>query len=169
MGIENLLTKLELLSRFRGWGEDLLDARAQAVERTAQQLAPLETGALRLQSGVEVTAEGDTLDAAIYFNAPHAAATEFGTALGGTSGTTLTPPDSEPRSHPVGQPIEIVPIRATKLVFTGYLGGTVFADRVMHPGVPAQPYLYPAGEEGAKELKSDVQQAMQTILAAGGP
>lgn len=138
----------------------------QAVSRTlgeALAKVPRDEGTLAMSgSGDTKKVRSGMVQGTVSFggrNAPYAAATEFGTGERGESDTT------KPRTVPVGRKIRIVPVRKKALAFIGSDGTEVFRKSVDHPGVPPQPYLYPAGDKGAEDLKDKVRTALHAILA----
>ena len=96
----------------------------------ARHNAPAVTGTLRDSIGYEIV--GDR--AVLFATAPYAPYVEYGTGSRG--------------EFPTG-PYEIRPRRAQALRFE--IGGrTVFAKKVVHPGVRSRPFLRPAMEHARK-------------------
>lgn len=107
---------------------------AVAVERSAKQNAPVDTGTLsrsiehrQVELGTYVVGTG----------IEYADDVEFGT-----------------RPHP------ITPDDADALAFEGEDGDLIFRSRVNHPGTPAQPYLRPALKTHQSDLAQNIREAI---------
>ena len=137
---------------FREFADDLRDAASQirfaidialrrtalAVERTAKENAPVDTGTLHTSIRFEkLSAEEYVVGTGVEY-APDV---EFGT-----------------------QPHVITPTSAEALAFEGRDGDLIFRSRVEHPGTPAQPYLRPALREHRSDLVQNIRQEISRVF-----
>jgi hypothetical protein len=124
-----------------GVDQGIIDAAFSGYERS-QDAVPVDTGELR-DSG-ELVVEDTPGEVTFRYTAAHAMPVEAGT---------------EP--HP------ITPDDADVLAFE-VDGEQVFAQRVAHPGTPAQPYMQPGFRAMARELR---QRGLSPYIAGelGGP
>lgn len=92
------------------------------VERLAKQNAPVDSGRLQNSITTKVVERGGTKYVVVGTNVEYARHVEFGT-----------------------DPYIIEPDEAEALNWTDpETGEEVFAKKVEHPGIPAQPFLFPA-------------------------
>lgn len=91
------------------------------IEAEAKRLAPVDTGRLRSSITTELDETGSGIKVRVGTNVEYAPYIEFGT-----------------------EPYTIKPDDAEALKWTGEDGEPVFASKVEHPGIPAQPFLFPA-------------------------
>lgn len=121
--------------------QEALDSAVQKtafqVERSAKQNAPVDTGTLR--ASLRTTPTGPA-EYAVGTNVEYAPDVEFGT-----------------------QPHVITPDGAEALRFEGAGGDIVFAQRVEHPGTPAQPFLRPALNEHESDLEANIAAAIRDL------
>ena len=104
--------------------QDLLNEAGAEGAQYARINAPFDTGALRESIGYRI--EGDEI--VISATVPYAPYVEYGTGMRG--------------ENPTG-PYVIRPVRAQALRFV-VNGRVVFAKKVTHRGIKAQPFLRPA-------------------------
>lgn len=65
---------------------------------------------------------------------------------------------------PLGKPIVILPRNKKALSWTGTDGKKHFATKVINPGLPAQPWLYPSFEEEKPDLLKNIESAINKVL-----
>lgn len=130
------------------------DAATQTVQ-LAQVYAPRKSGALR--RSIDVTYEQGGLQADVMPDTEYASYVEFGTGLH----NTLLPLGS--RKPYVIEPKE----PGGSLKFTAGDGSTVFAKRVIHPGIKPQPYMAPAAERVADSFAKGMLEAGTKVIVEG--
>lgn len=127
--------------------ENIFEDLGSRIQAAAQEKAPVKTGALR--ESIQYDAQGGTLT--IEATVPYALFQEFGTAARGEF----------PKA-----PYIIRPKKAKYLVFD-INGKQVRTKRVLHPGVPAHPYLRPAAMEVMGELLNKLADKGQAMILKG--
>ena len=134
--------------------EDIVDGVIQAtvedIAELAKRYAPRQTGELANSIEAQVGPKVGRVVA----TAPHAAFVEFGTW-------------SHNMLEPKAGTYEIRPVRASALRFE-VEGDVVFAQKVEHPGVRAQPFLMPAVDEVVPEFV-DMLESVGVHLIVQGP
>lgn len=101
--------------------KDALFRKGLKIEAEAKRLAPVDTGRLRSSITTVMDDSGRGVKVRVGTNVEYAPYIEFGT-----------------------EPYVIEPDEAEALKWTGEDGEPVFAKKVEHPGIPAQPFLFPA-------------------------
>lgn len=126
-----------------------IEAAIEDIATLARRYAPRDTGELANSIEARIGPKTGTVVA----TAPHAAFVEFGT----WSHNLL-----EPKSGTY----EIVPVRARALRFE-VDGDVVFAQKVNHPGVEAQPFLNPAADEIVPEFVEMLENVGVNLIVEG--
>lgn len=133
--------------------DEVVHATGDVVVDLARRYAPVETG--ELVGSIRAT-HGPGYSR-VTAAAPHAAAVEFG---------TWSYNEHDPKSGTY----EIRPVRAKALRFETAGGETVFAQKVDHPGVEAQPFMRPAiGEVTEQFTEALAEQGIRLIVEGPGP
>lgn len=126
----------------------LIHETAQKVQQYAAAAAPRDTG--RLAGSITIRWISK-LEAEVSPTVPYGVYQEFGTAS---------------RGEFRGQPYEIRPKSAKALVFQ-VNGRTVFARKVIHPGVKAQPYMRPAAIQALEPFAGQLADRGQLLIIKG--
>jgi hypothetical protein len=122
---------------------------ASEIESIAKAYAPVATGELRHS----ITAFHGDGHATVIALAPHAVFIEFGTW-------------QHNQFAPKTGTYTIQPKRAESLAFPTR-GGVVHAQKVSHPGIPAQPYMGPAYDRVVPGLEAHLASLGADLIAKG--
>ena len=127
--------------------ENIFEDFGSRIQASAQEKAPVKTGVLK--ESIQYKVNGGTLT--IEATAPYAEFQEFGTATRG--------------EFPKG-PYIIRPKKAKYLVFS-IDGKQIRTKKVIHPGIPAHPYLRPAAMEVMGPLLDKLADRGQAMILKG--
>lgn len=127
--------------------ENIMNDLGPKIVGEAQARAPRKTGALA--QSIKYTAENGVLK--VFASAKYANFQEFGTASRGEFG---------------GAPYTIVPKKAKALRFMSN-GRAVYTRRVLHPGIPARPYMRPAAIAVLGPLMNALLDRGQALIVKG--
>jgi HK97 gp10 family phage protein len=114
------------------------DKAVRKIRDTAKRLVPVKTEALRDSIYSVVTVEGTDIVGTVGTNSDHAAYVEFGTGQRG--GESPAPPK--------------------------YDGNVAY--KADWPGMPAQPFLFPAAEENKDNVINDIAGALKDAIEEAG-
>lgn len=139
----------ELISAFQQAQVDLPDqlnramvASVVGIKQTAQELVPVNTGALR--TSITEMVSGSPPVGTVSVGQPYGVYMEYGT-----------------------RPHVIMPVNAKALRFISG-GQVVFAKMVNHPGTAPRPFMGPALEQNLSTIQDNFQRAIASIVSQLG-
>jgi HK97 gp10 family phage protein len=129
--------------------QQVIKDTAVKVQSLSQSMAPVKSGRLRNSISIKYP---DPLSASIGPQVEYGVYQEFGTGSRGEFG---------------GQPYEIKPKTQGSLLVFKVNGKTVYARRVMHPGIKAHPFMRPALTQALGAMAESMAEKGALLITKG--
>jgi hypothetical protein len=126
----------------------LFQLQGKIVAKLSGEVLKVKTGALRSS----VTVQGPVVEGGI---------------IRGSVGIPEGPTHGYAMIHTLGtggRAYEVMSVKAKALAWATGEGKMAFARRVMHPTIPAKPFVHPALEESREEIIRELGQAVADVL-----